>query len=1023
MKKQIKILGVLAVALTLGLSACNGGGGKDSSGGKDGSSSRHQHTAAENAPWQHDDSRHWKDCVANDGGKVDNKAHDFEDVSIIKDSTCTEVGSKNVKCKVCGFETTKEIALKDHEYIADPNKTNVEPNCTEQGHTYTVCKNCGLEHDEVLSALGHDWGEWEVTKAAKCEETGSRKHTCSRCNLVEDEVIPALGHKLVTKDTAEPEPGKAAVRVYECQNEGCDVTYFGFKATETSPNSGRLVEETDSETGDVGKRFWGRPIGNDVALDDNGTADRNDHEPVYNPETQGDLFEYVFTLTQEQINVMGDTVACYADAKPADYLGGQDFWAADLSKEEWTPGLYIEGEKAGQQIEDYRYILYVDGHPVEFDHRMTAPVSGSGQNLPRGEFLMPYVFRFTAGEHSISLRMAGGYRSVFYNFIFRPYEVPAEIPVTPANVEIRVEETQQLNCSVEGVTYKSANTSIATVSDTGLVTGVKAGETSITVSKEGNYFPTTIPVKVNEKAGIIKVEAESGTSSKNEESQDLITFRDASGGRRITDAFPKDAVLTITINADAADTYQMTINGRRSYNDGATDMPFTSAFEIKVNDTAVVSETAVNGTSWADYVIANVALNAGANTMTIKALTEVNPINLDYFKFESVSSLPPEPEHTHVYEDTKVDTLVTEGCTTVDVFNCKDGDASVLRWEAKNYDATLSNEIEAVASDGSIRFNRAQGVNGETDKGGHLVYKINSPVALQKAGLSFYIQAHNQNKAIFDAVSGDTGVGKDVDADGKYTVTPTKRYALYVNDARIELGDDPGASTAKAWFDWPVEFPLKAGENKIEIVSLGGYRAKMYNFQLTGFEKYVHVHNFVYGTEAVQKEGECDYKVGECASDHVKALKIDAGADLNKKLTRGGKLPKGSSNKYDGTAIASYKFTAPEGFGSKARLMAIATPDNANNFDYSFYTGKTSSGSTQNPMQDGSTNTVVKINGVAIVMPTATYKQMGCTGINEAGAGLVDFGEFNLAEGTNEFTLAATNSYGLLYWDFIIVAA
>ena len=59
---------------------------------------------------------------------------------------------------------------------------------------------------------------------------------------------------------------------------------------------------------------------------------------------------------------------------------------------------------------------------------------------------------------------------------------------------------------------------------------------------------------------------------------------------------------------------------------------------------------------------------------------------------------------------------------------------------------------------------------------------------------------------------------------------------------------------------------------------------------------------------------------------------------------------------------------------------------------------------------------------IEITMPKATYKEMGCTTTNEAGAGLIDFGEFNLVEGTNEFTLAATNSYGLLYWDFIIAA-
>ena len=65
--------------------------------------------------------------------------------------------------------------------------------------------------------------------------------------------------------------------------------------------------------------------------------------------------------------------------------------------------------------------------------------------------------------------------------------------------------------------------------------------------------------------------------------------------------------------------------------------PALLAFEMKINDAAVVTEAAVDGTSWADYVIANVTLKAGANTLTIKALTEVNPINIDSLRFTPVA--------------------------------------------------------------------------------------------------------------------------------------------------------------------------------------------------------------------------------------------------------------------------------------------------------------------------------------------------------------------------------------------------
>ena len=179
-------------------------------------------------------------------------------------------------------------------------------------------------------------------------------------------------------------------------------------------------------------------------------------------------------------------------------------------------------------------------------------------------------------------------------------------------------------------------------------------------------------------------------------------------------------------------------------------------------------------------------------------------------------------------------------------YNCSLCNKGALRWSAMDYDAS-SSEIE---NNGSyIRMNSSQQANAYGDGvegGGHLIYKINVPTAIEHAGLSFDILAHSANVAIFDTVSGDSGMGKDFIND--QVVNPEKRYALYVNDVRIELGADPGPSTARAWFDWPVDFSLNAGVNKIEIVNMGGYRARMYNFQLTGFDAFVNNHEHEYGS-------------------------------------------------------------------------------------------------------------------------------------------------------------------------------
>ena len=664
--KHIRVLGVLAIALTLGLAACGGKGGNQSGGEESQaeSQSQHKHYAADDAPWQMDDSRHWKDCADGDGGKVDAASHKWVKDESKTDvaATCQAEGKAYEKCSVCGKTRERTVAKAAHTYEqvdgADKVVWSKEPTCTEGGEGEKECTVCHEKEAVTADPLGHVYEQVDGadkvvwSKEATCTEAGVGEKECTRCHEKATVTQDALGHKFeLVGDDTEPEAGKAKVRVYTCAN-GCGATNLGFKASEvTDASKAHLVIGDDG-----GARFWGRPIGNAIALTADGTSvNQTNYECVYCKSETGDFFEYVFDLTAAQAKTL-ENCYCYVDAKPAAYLGGQDFWACDESADEWTPGYYIDDDPShlevdadgkpvmvadhalpvraddgseaegvatetqvqqGKRISNYRYILYVDDKVQAFDPEIKAPVSGRGGSEPRAEYQMPYLFHLHEGENKISLRMAGGYRSQIYNFIFRA-----------------VEEEE------------------------------------------------------------------------------------------------------------------------------------------------------------------------------------------------------PSEEHTHKYLAEKAGALDA----IVDVYNCEAGDASALRWDAKSYDAS-STEIEAAAADGSIRFNRAQGKNGETDVGGHLVYKINSPVAAKDVELSFYIQAHNQNVAIFDAVANDSGMGKDVDADGKFTVTPTKRYALYVNDVRVELGEDPGKSTAKDWFTFPAKFDLKAGENKIEVVSLGGYRAKMYNFQLNGLPK------------------------------------------------------------------------------------------------------------------------------------------------------------------------------------------
>ena len=90
--------------------------------------------------------------------------------------------------------STFSIRLKtpcDHQYGAG---ASVAPTCTTTGYTKYVCSACGFElHEDIVPALGHNWGAWTVTKAATATKTGTEKRTCPVCNLSETRTVPKLG--------------------------------------------------------------------------------------------------------------------------------------------------------------------------------------------------------------------------------------------------------------------------------------------------------------------------------------------------------------------------------------------------------------------------------------------------------------------------------------------------------------------------------------------------------------------------------------------------------------------------------------------------------------------------------------------------------------------------------------------------------------------------------------------------------------------------------------------------------------
>ncbi len=211
--------------------------------------------------------------------------------------------------------------------------------------------------------------------------------------------------------------------------------------------------------------------------------------------------------------------------------------------------------------------------------------------------------------------------------VVKPAAKP-DIVVEQESITVKEGKTAQINSALTELSYKSANEAVATVSDTGLVTGVKVGTTTISISKEG-YKTLRLPVTVTEAEGVIAVSINEGTSE-----GDVVTFRTSQNLQApynyIVNAWPEGAILTVAVNNEgAAGAFNMYIRCRASGGyQSTTEDDLATCMEIKVNGTVVAGSGTVSGNTFTDYLIGEVNLNAGANTVTIECKTTVPTINM-----------------------------------------------------------------------------------------------------------------------------------------------------------------------------------------------------------------------------------------------------------------------------------------------------------------------------------------------------------------------------------------------------------
>ena len=277
-----------------------------------------------------------------------------------------------------------------------------------------------------------------------------------------------------------------------------------------------------------------------------------------------------------------------------------------------------------------------------------------------------------------------------------------------------------------------------------------------------------------------------------------------------------------------------------------------------------------------------------------------------------------------------------------------------------------------------------------------------------------------------DSPASDVGVLEVVagSADGTFALKFGEKYLTWKSGNSLEVQDAVDANAS-----WKVSFAdgkaviLNAADNVRNLsynassprfACYGNNNQKpvtLWKLASEGQEAPAHEHVWTDGDKVAKTDTTSAYQLGSCECGKKRVL-IDVATDLNGKITkRGGKLPSNG---------AEAKYVFPFSGAKAAKLYFKGTVDNAGNYNYGYRTGK-NGGSSAVTLPDGKTNTTVKVNGVEVPLPTASYKELGMTGLDEAGSAVFEVGAVNLVDGNNEITLTRNDSFGIQYYEIFFI--
>lgn len=171
---------------------------------------------------------------------VDALGHSYGDWVVTKEPTCTEDGTSERKCTVCGAVDTEILPRptdpsSSSEKYHNWDKWVIEkaPTCSEEGLKVRWCKrSCGAKEYEIIPKLDPEWVE--VSKVVTDCEHITYTYKCAHCNgkvagHIKTETVAASSHAYVHSKDYEIERVEPT-----CENDGYVIYKCRFE--DTYPN-------------------------------------------------------------------------------------------------------------------------------------------------------------------------------------------------------------------------------------------------------------------------------------------------------------------------------------------------------------------------------------------------------------------------------------------------------------------------------------------------------------------------------------------------------------------------------------------------------------------------------------------------------------------------------------------------------------------------------------------------------------------------------------------------------------------